>query len=311
MRDVFAVAAEWLAEERPFALATLVALRQAATAPLGTTIAVDARGRIVGNIGAGCYEASIVESCLLTAADGRTRALDINLESADELAGGTACGAVMEIVVWRPGASFAADARAIAEGERDVTLSIRCEREDRGPALFEREIPSQATLILVGATALAAEIAAMARRLDFRVVVVDPRPSFATRERVPDAHRIVLDWPDEYLPAALSERTPVVMLSHDPKFDLPGLRCALNSRAPFVGLLGSRRGQAARRAALREEGFSEEALARIHGPVGLDIGGATAAETALSILAEIVAARHARDGMPLRERAGAIHPAIA
>ena len=166
-------------------------------------------------------------------------------------------------------------------------------------------------LLLVGATTLTAEIATIARRLDYRVVVVDPRHAFATRERVPDADEIVREWPDEYLPRVLSDRTSIIMLSHDPKLDLPGLRCALASNAPFIGLLGSRRGQTARRESLRAEGFSDEALARIHGPVGLDIGGTTAAETALSILAEVVASRHQREGTPLRSRGGAIHPSLA
>jgi xanthine dehydrogenase accessory factor len=307
MRDVFGVVADWLDEGRTFALATLVSLRQAATAPLGTTVAVDERGRIVGNIGAGCYESEIVEACLLTAQDGAIRVLDIDLDREDAVMGGTGCGAVMELVVWRPGSEFADDARAIAGGDREAGMSIRYEREDRGAVTFERSFPARDALILIGATALAAEIAAIARRLDYRVVVVDPRPIFATRERVPDADEIVLEWPQEYLPGVLSERTPIVMLSHDPKFDLPGLRCALDSAAPFIGLLGSRRGQASRRDELRAEGYTDEALARIHGPVGLDIGGMTAAETALSILAEIVAVRHQRDGAPLRARAGAIH----
>jgi xanthine dehydrogenase accessory factor len=311
MRDVFALAAAWLDEGRPFALATLVALREAATAPIGTTIAVDAGGHIVGNIGAGCYESEIVEACLLAASDGRTRTLDINLTSDDELMGGTACGAVMEVVVWRPGIAFAATASDIAAGDRDVRFEIDYVRGDRGPVTFEHVIPARESLLLVGATTLSAEIATVARRLDFRVIVVDPRPAFATRERVPDAEEIVGEWPDDYLPRVLSERTSIVMLSHDPKLDLPGLRCALSSDAPFIGLLGSRRGQAARRESLRAEGFSQEALARIHGPVGLDIGGVTAAETALSILAEVVASRHDREGTPLRSRGGAIHPALA
>jgi xanthine dehydrogenase accessory factor len=311
MRDVFAVAAKWLDEGRPFALATLVALREAATAPIGTTIAVDAGGHIVGNIGAGCYESEIVEACLLAAADARTRTLDINLTSDDELMGGTACGAVMEVVAWRPDASFAATARDIASGERDVRFKVQYERDDRGKVTFEQTVAARESLLLVGATTLTAEIATIARRLDFRVIVVDPRPAFATRERVPDADEIVREWPDEYLPRVLSNRTSIVMLSHDPKLDLPGLRCALVSEAPFIGLLGSRKGQAARRESLRGEGFSEEALARIHGPVGLDIGGVTAAETALSILAELVASRHHREGTPLRSRGGAIHPALA
>ena len=311
MREVFAIAAAWLDEGRPFALATLVALREAAPAPVGTTIAVDTQGHIVGNIGAGCYESEIVEACVVAAEDGRTRTLAVNLTSDDEVMGTTACGAVMEVIVWRPGAPFAAPARDIAAGDREVLLEIEYARNDGEPATFSHAISERESLLLVGATALAAEIAAIARRLDFRVIVVDPRPAFATRERVPDADEIARKWPDEFLPRVLSERTSIVMLSHDPKLDLPGLRCALGSSAPFIGLLGSRKGQAARRASLRAEGFSEGALARIHGPVGLDIGGVTAAETALSILAEVVAARHQREGTPLRSRDGAIHPAIA
>jgi xanthine dehydrogenase accessory factor len=172
---------------------------------------------------------------------------------------------------------------------------------------FEHRFPPKDRLILVGATTLAAELATIARRLDFDVVVVDPRPAFATKERLGHATEILRAWPDEYLPAELSDRTPVVVLSHDPKFDLPGLRCALNSAAPYIGLLGSRRSQAARRASLRDEGFDDAALARIHGPVGLDLGGTTVAETALSILAEIVATRRGGEGAPLRDAGGAIH----
>lgn len=301
MRDVFALAASWLDENRAFALATLVALRDAATAPIGTTIAVDASGRVFGNIGAGCYEAEIVEACRKTAADGQLRRLDINLSSDDELMGGTACGAVMQLLVWRPDPSFRETARAIADGARETRLTIDG---------FAHIYPPKERLILVGATTLAAELATIARRLDFNVVVVDPRPAFATSERVADATEIVRAWPDEYLPSALSDRTPVVVLSHDPKFDLPALRCALASNAPYIGLLGSRRSQAARRASLRAEGFDDTALARIHGPAGLDLGGTTVGETALSILAEIVAARRGGEGAPLTNASGAIHRAL-
>ena len=298
MREVFATAAAWLEEGTPLALATLCELRAAKTAPIGTTIAVTGDGRIAGNIGAGCYESEIIETAQQTLADGVVRNLDINLDNDDELAGGTACGAVMRLVIWRPEAAFLGDVRAIARGEEAVTLRI---------GSFEHLIPAKETLILVGATSLAADLAAMGRRMDLRVIVVDPRPAFATAQRVPDAHDIVHEWPDDYLPQVLSSHTAIVVLSHDPKFDLPALRCALRSNAPYIGLLGSRRAQSARRAALRAEGFDGAALERIHGPVGLDIGGATTAETAISILAEIVATRSGRRGTPLLSENGAIH----
>jgi xanthine dehydrogenase accessory factor len=298
MREVFATVAQWLDDGVPVALATLCELRAARTAPIGTTIAVSGDGRILGNIGAGCYESEIIETAQRTLDDGVLRPLDVNLDTEDELAGGTACGAVMRLLIWRPQRAFAGDARAIVAGERAVTLIV---------GTFEHLFPAKDQLILIGATSLAADLAAIARRMDVRVTVVDPRPAFATAERIPDAHAIVREWPDDFLPLALTPQTAIVVLSHDPKFDLPALRCALRSSAPFIGLLGSRRAQAARRAALRAEGFDDAALDRIRGPVGLDIGGATTAETAISILAEIVAARSGRDGLPLLARQGAIH----
>ncbi|MGA8574198.1 MAG: XdhC family protein [Candidatus Cybelea sp.] len=307
MRNVFAIVAKWLEQERSFALGTLVALRGAATAPVGTTVAVDERGCVFGNIGAGCHEAEIVEACVQTARDGLSRRLDIDLTTDDEVTGGAGCGAAMEVIVWRPKAAFRNVAHAIVAGEHDVRLIIEDDEANGSRVAFEHVFAQKDTLILVGATALAAELAAIARRLDFNVVVVDPRPTFSTKERMPDACEIVRAWPDDYLPRALSEHTAIVMLSHDPKFDLAGLRCALDSNAPYIGLLGSRRSQAARRASLRTIGFDEPALARIHGPAGLQLGGTSVAETALSIMAELVAVQRGGDGTPLRIGHGAIH----
>jgi xanthine dehydrogenase accessory factor len=172
--------------------------------------------------------------------------------------------------------------------------------------MFETIVPARRELIVVGGTTLAQEIAAIAARLDFRTIVVDPRPAFATPERLA-VDEIVIAWPDEVLPARLNARTPLLVISHDPKIDLPALRAGLASEAPYIGLLGSRRAQAGRRDVLRSEGFPETALARIHGPAGLDLGGTTVAETAVSIVAEIIAAERGRDGGPLQRHLGNIH----
>lgn len=308
MRDVFAIAALWLDERRRFALATVVDVRDAEPSPVGTTIAVDENAKVRGTIGgAGCNEAAIVEACLKTLRDGQTRCLEINLAGEDEVIGSMACGARMQLVVWRPPLEFANEARAIASGVREARLRLEYDRGDGSAGSFEHVFEAKSKLVVVGATAVAAELAMLSRRLDFDVVVVDPRPSYATKERIPDASEVVRAWPDDVLPFLLSERTPVVVLSHDPKVDLPALRCALKSDAPYVGLLGSRRSQASRRAMLRDEGFDETGLARIRGPVGLNLGGVTVAETALSILAEIVAVRRGGDGIPLHGGDGAIH----
>jgi xanthine dehydrogenase accessory factor len=175
----------------------------------------------------------------------------------------------------------------------------------RGEAarIFVEAFSRQPRLFIVGATHTAMPLCRMAKQLGFRVIVVDVRSAFATEDRFPEADELVRAWPDEALGAAgLDAAAHVVALTHDPKFDLPALAAALRSQAGYVGALGSRRTHERRKAQLREQGFREADLARIHAPVGLDIGSRTPEEIALSILAEMVAARHGRDGRRLSEK---------
>jgi len=162
------------------------------------------------------------------------------------------------------------------------------------------------TLVIVGAVHVGVPLVDLAHTLGFRVQVVDARRAFATRERFPTADELTVAWPQEALKAEnLGPQHYVVVLTHDPKFDLPALQIALRSQASYVGLIGARTTQTKRKAALREAGFGEAELARIHGPVGLDLGGREPAEIALAIMAEIVAVRHGRRGGMLRARAHA------
>jgi xanthine dehydrogenase accessory factor len=171
-----------------------------------------------------------------------------------------------------------------------------------GPVLSEVEgdvflqvLAPPPTLVIVGAVHIAVSLVELAQTLGFHVRVVDARRAFATRERFPTVDELVVAWPQDALKAeSLGPQHYVVILSHDPKFDLPALQIALRSQAAYVGLIGSRSTQAKRKAALREAGFAEAELACIHGPVGLDLGGREPAEIALAILAEIVAVRHGR-----------------
>jgi xanthine dehydrogenase accessory factor len=147
-------------------------------------------------------------------------------------------------------------------------------------------------LIVVGAVHIAQALVPMALPLGFAVTVVDPRRAFATEERMGGRVTISTDWPDEAMTAlAPDARTAVVTLTHDPKLDDPALEVALRSQAFYIGSLGSRRTHAKRIARLTEAGLTEADLARIHAPVGLDIGAVTAPEIAVSILAQIVSAR--------------------
>jgi len=144
--------------------------------------------------------------------------------------------------------------------------------------------------------------------LGYRVTVCDARPTFATEKRFPEADEVVVDWPHRYLAGTeVDERTVVCVLTHDPKFDVPLLEVALRMPLAYLGAMGSRRTNDDRMMRLKELGFSEEELARLRAPIGLDIGGRTPEETAISIAAEIIAARWGGTGAELREVSGPIH----
>ncbi|MDW8267636.1 MAG: XdhC family protein [Anaerolineae bacterium] len=150
-------------------------------------------------------------------------------------------------------------------------------------------------LIIVGAVHLAIPLVRFARILGFHTTVVDARPIFATPERFAEADRLLVGWPDDILPTlALDAGCHVAVLSHDDKLDVPALWVALNSPARYIGALGSRKTMAKRAQRLRELGATDEQLARIHNPIGLDLGGRRAEEIALAIMAEIVAVRNGR-----------------
>src|SRR5713226_689619 len=159
-----------------------------------------------------------------------------------------------------------------------------------------------AHLVIVGAIHIAIPLHRLAKVMGYRVTVVDARAKFATKERFPDADELIVAWPDEAMKAlTLDNSTYVVILTHDPKFDLPALRAVLGKDVGYIGAIGSRKTNENRFAALREEGFTEEQLSRVHGPVGLDLGGRGAEETALGILAEITAVRFGGSRSFMRE----------
>jgi len=180
--------------------------------------------------------------------------------------------------------------------------------ERHGP-LFVDVVAPPPRLILFGAVDVATAVCRLARAAGWRPYVVDPRTRFATAERFPGAEQVIAAWPDEALHriGRIDPATSVVVLSHDPKIDDPALLLALRSPARFVGAMGSRVATAARQERLLELGVSAEELHRLAAPVGLDLGATSREETALSILAEVVAARHGRGGGRLSDASGRIH----
>ncbi|MWV58267.1 XdhC family protein [Rathayibacter sp. VKM Ac-2754] len=165
-------------------------------------------------------------------------------------------------------------------------------------------------LLVFGAVDFSAALCAAGALLGYRVTVCDARPVFATAERFPAADEVIVEWPSDYLAAtAVDARTVIAVLTHDEKFDVPLLELALTLPVAYVGAMGSRRTNERRLGLLREAGVAEEALSRLHSPIGLDIGASTPEETAVSILAEVLAVRSGASGSPLAGLPGPIHAA--
>jgi xanthine dehydrogenase accessory factor len=177
--------------------------------------------------------------------------------------------------------------------------------------LFVDVVAPPPRLIIVGAVDFGAQLASVARLAGWRAFVIDPRARFATPERFPAAERVIAAWPQEAFAQLepIDPSTAIAVLTHDPKLDDAALLAALTSDAGYIGAMGSRRAQARRRERLLAAGASEQELNRVSAPIGLDLGALSAAETALSIMAEIVALRHGRAGGRLIEARGRIHEA--
>ena len=201
---------------------------------------------------------------------------------------------------WSPElAALKVDALAALADGRARTAAVTL-ADGRAATVYLEALATPPLLAILGATHVGQALAPLAKAVGYRVVVADPRASLANRERFPQADEILALWPDEALARLrIGPRSAVVLLTHDPKFDHPGLGAALRSEAGYVGAIGSRTTNEQRFAWLRAQGFADSDLARIHAPIGLDIGAGTAEETALAILAEVVAVRHRRDGRSL------------
>jgi len=317
----------WIAADESIALATVVWTAGPAPRPLGSRMAVTASGHMTGSVSGGCVEGAVFREAQGVLAGEAPKLLRYDAVNEEGWEVGLACGGAIEVFVepWREvhhrllealedeatvalGTRLDGSGHAMAwpDGRVRGDPSLTCELMTLfpGPAAELRHVPEgdiflevfaqPPTLTIIGAVHIAVPLVTMAQMLGFRARLVDARRTFATRDRFPDVDELVVAWPrDAMAPEDLRPDDAVIVLTHDPKFDVPALEVALKSPVGYIGLLGSTTTQAKRHAALREKGFGAEDLARIHGPVGLDLGGRQPAEIALAIMAEIVAERNA------------------
>lgn len=202
-------------------------------------------------------------------------------------------------------AAVAVDARAMIDAERSETRPYPAASGE--VEVFIETFPAPPTLLIVGAVHAAQALCEFGKGLGFDVVVVDARAKLATPERFPRADRIIQAWPDEALAELdVQPNWYVAILTHDPKFDEPAILSSLRTPARYIGAIGSRKTNEDRRRRLAEAGLSPGDMARVRGPIGLDIGAATPEEMAISILGEIIAMRHGRSGGSLTHATGNI-----
>ena len=315
------------------ALATVIQTWGSAPQPVGSQLAIDGQGNFLGSLFGGCVEGEVIAEAADVLSTGKPKVLQFGVEDKIAWKAGLACGGTIRIfleplegegrdssllhrlagdIAARSKAALVTDlatgARGLAHGPEDfgqdlapaLTEAFRLDRSVAVPRsdgeVFINVFAPTTRLVVIGAVHVAQALAPMARALGYDVVIVDPRAAFATEERLGDV-RIMPDWPDEALPAVgLDAATAVVVLSHDGKIDDPALISALASNAFYVGALGSRKTHAARIERLKQAGLADADLARIHAPIGLDIGALGAAEIALSVLAEIVAVQRRKGG---------------
>ncbi len=300
----------WHREGKGAALATVVETWGSAPRRVGSQLAISGQGEIEGSVSGGCVEGAVVAEALDAIDEGKPVMLEYGVSDGDAFAVGLACGGTIRVLVEPIGpvmpvqlledlvlaresrvpvayvTGMTAERRLLQDGYPDRFRMDRSGFEDDGETFVAIHNPPL-RLIIVGAVHIAQALVPIARIAGYDPVLIDPRESFGSAERFP-GETILHDWPDEGVQAfGLDTRTALVLLTHDPKLDDPALEQALASDCFYIGALGSTRTHAKRVERMTAAGFSPEQIARIHGPVGLDIGAAGPAEIAVAILAQM------------------------
>ena len=328
--ELFAQLRRWRAAGKGVALATVVKTWGSSPRPEGSHLAVEAGGAFLGSVSGGCIEGAVIGEAQAAIADGQPRLLEFGVSDERAWEVGLACGGRVQVFVERANderierllaeraakraatvvtrladgtqALVAGDEvsgeLALTEAQREeVRRRLRSDKsgtlESSDGTLFARCYAQAPRMVIVGAVHITQALAPMAAMAGFEVVVIDPRRAFATAERLPGV-TVTTEWPDEALARiGLDAQTAVVTLSHDPKLDDPALIAALQSPCFYIGALGSSRTHAKRVARLTEAGLAD-AIPRIHAPVGLDLGGRSPSEIAVSVIAQVIQSRYAK-----------------
>jgi xanthine dehydrogenase accessory factor len=321
--SIYGSALEWIETGRKVALATVTRTWGSAPRPTGSLMLVSDGGIFIGSVSGGCVENAVIEASKNAIKDRNIRNLEFGVSDEEAWTVGLACGGTIEVhvapIVTDEQKQILSDLELAIKESRAAVLASDLEsgawqliypdtadddlfvspariaaRRDRsgvteinGKDWFLTVTNPPLDLAIIGAVHIAQPLSEMAKRAGYEVRVIDPRAHFASEERF-SGIALTHDWPDEALTAKpLGARSAIVALTHDPKFDDSALAAAMRSPAFYIGALGSKKSHAKRLKRLKEAGFTDKELERIHGPVGLSIGARSPAEIAISILAEM------------------------
>jgi len=315
MREVLQELNEWTRDGEDIAIATVIETWGSSPRPLGSKMLVTRSGKMAGSVSNGCIEGAVFEEAQKVLKTRKPKVAAFGVSDDVAFGVGLACGGHIEVYI-EPLEAVHEQLRAMVNRNEPVTLrtnlvsgeadlieglALGGELPRREGDVFVEPFRRPAHLVIIGAIHIAIPLHRLAKLMGYRVTVIDARAKFATKERFPEADELMVAWPDEAMSKIpIDSSTYIVVLTHDPKFDLPALRSVLKKDAGYIGAIGSRKTNQNRFDALRKEGFTEEQLARVHGPIGLDLGGRGAKETALGILAEITAVRFSGSGVSMR-----------
>ena len=311
--NLLQLAAQWHEKGIGAVIATVVETWGSAPRRVGSQLIVSGEGHMEGSVSGGCVEGAVVLEALDSLKDGKTRVLEYGVRDDDAFAVGLACGGKIRVLVEPVGKQMPQNllqelVDAIAKDDSVIyeinikTLQRRLVYNEYGDRIrrdrsgfkedgltFLNVYSPRLKLDIVGAVHIAQALVPIAEIAGFSPRIIDPRESFANRERF-GSTEISNDFPDVALTKAKPNyRTAVILLTHDPKLDDPALHIALQSEAFYIGALGSKKTHQQRKNRLKDAGFTEKQIGRIHGPIGLNIGASSPEEIAISILSEVIA----------------------
>ncbi len=305
MRDILSTLEQWIAQNESIALATVIQTWGSSPRKTGAKMGITASGKICGSVSGGCVEGAVADVAQKVLQTRVPQLLHFGV--ADETAWevGLACGGSLDVFVQPLDVKVFDEIRQRLNDEKSFAVVTTIKGEDIGKVEIREDkrlkiedegfvevVSPPPQLVMVGGVHIAIALASIAKTLNYRTIVIDPRRAFGNQERFPYVDVVMQVWCDEaFEKIKINDSTAIAFLTHDPKIDDQGLKIALASEAFYVGALGSKKTHEERKKRLVSGGVTEKQLSRLHAPIGINIGAQSPEEIALSIMAEIVAAR--------------------